>query len=279
MLILRFSRGLWSVLGADMALIYLDDIRLNAEISGPVGGPAVVLIHALGTNLRIWDEVVARLPAGCRVLRFDQRGHGASDVPEPPYAMGALIRDSERLMQHFGLRDAVVVGLSLGGLVAQGLAIKRLDLVRGLVLSNTAAKIGSAEMWQGRIAQMLAEGPEAYAPGAMERMFGRGWREVEGMQAVREMLLATDPKGWAGCAAAIAGTDFYTPTAGLRLPTLVIAGTRDGTTPPDLVRETADLIPGHRWHLMRGAGHLPMVEKPEEYSGAIVEFLRSIGHV
>lgn len=262
-----------------MALIYFDDIRLNAEISGPIGGPAVVLLHALGTNLHIWDAVVARLPTTCRVLRIDARGHGGSDVPEPPYAMGTLIRDAERVMEHFGLRDAVVVGLSLGGLVAQGLAVKRLDLVRGMVLSNTAAKIGSAAMWQGRIAEVQATGLAEYAPAAMERMFGRRWREVAGMDRVRQMLIATDPRGWCGCAAAIAGTDFYTPTAGLTLPTLVIAGINDGTTPPDLVRETAELILGHRWHLMRGAGHLPMVEKPDAYSQLIADFLRDIGHV
>lgn len=262
-----------------MALIYFDDIRLNAEISGPIGGPAVVLLHALGTNLRIWDDVVSRLPPTCRVLRIDQRGHGGSDVPEPPYAMGALIRDAERVIAHFGLRDTVVVGLSLGGLVAQGLAVKRLDLVRGMVLSNTAAKIGSAAMWQGRIAEVQATGLAAYAPGAMERMFGRHWRDLEGMDRVRQMLLGTDPRGWCGAAAAIAGTDFYTPTAGLTLPTLVIAGINDGTTPPDLVRETADLILGHRWHLMRGAGHLPMVEKPAEYAQVLSDFLRDIGHV
>lgn len=262
-----------------MALIYLDDIRLNAEVSGPEGGPTVVLLHALGTNLRIWDGVVARLPATCRVLRYDQRGHGTSDVPEPPYTMGALIRDAERMMAHFGLKEAVVVGLSLGGLVAQGLAVKRLDLVRGMVLSNTAAKIGSVEMWQARIAAVRAEGLEAYAPGAMERMFGRRWREVAGMPAVRAMLEECDPRGWTGCAAAIAGTDFYTPTAGLTLPTLAIAGAHDGTTPPDLVRETAELILGSRFQLIRGAGHLPMVEKPDEYAALLGEFLRSIGHV
>ncbi|WP_054005640.1 alpha/beta fold hydrolase [Cypionkella psychrotolerans] len=262
-----------------MGLVYLDDIRLNAEVSGPVGGPAVVLLHALGTNLTIWDEVVSLLPSGCRVLRFDQRGHGLSDVPEPPYAMGALIRDGERMMAHFGLRDAVVVGLSLGGLVAQGLAVKRLDLVRGMVLSNTAAKIGSVQMWGARVASVQAEGLAAYAPGAMERMFGRRWQEVAGMPRVRAMLEGMDVRGWVGCASAIAGTDFYTPTAGLTLPTLAIAGAHDGTTPPDLVRETADLILGSRWHLMRGAGHLPMVEKPAEYAGVIAEFLRSIGHV
>ena len=262
-----------------MGLVYLDDIRLNAEVSGPVGGPAVVLLHALGTNLSIWDEVVELLPAGCRVLRFDQRGHGLSDVPEPPYAMGALIRDAERLMVHFGMRDAVVVGLSLGGLVAQGLAVKRLDLVRGIVLSNTATKIGSAAMWGDRVASVQAHGLKAYAPGAMERMFGRKWREVTGMPRVRAILEGMDARGWVGCASAIAGTDFYTPTAGLTLPTLAIAGALDGTTPPDLVRETADLILGSRFHLIRGAGHLPMVEKPVEYAGVLAEFLRSIGHV
>ena len=262
-----------------MALVYLDDIRLNAEVSGPVGGPAVVLLHALGTNLTIWDEVVGLLPAGCRILRFDQRGHGLSDVPEPPYAMGALIRDGERMMAHFGLRDAVVVGLSLGGLVAQGLAVKRLDLVRGMVLSNTAAKIGSAQMWAERVAQVEARGLADYAPGAMALMFGRRWQDVAGMPRVRAMLEGMDARGWVGCARAIAGTDFYTQAAGLTLPTLAIAGALDGTTPPDLVRETADLILGSRFHLMRSAGHLPMVEKPEEWAAMVTEFLASVGQV
>lgn len=194
-----------------MPLIYLDDLRLNAEISGPVDGPPVVLLHALGTNLRIWDQVVSRLPPTCRFLRYDQRGHGNSDVPPAPYTMGALIRDAERLMDHFGLREAVLVGLSLGGLVAQGLAVKRLDLVRGLVLSNTAAKIGTPQIWAKRIADVHADGLGTYATGAMLRMFGRNHASIPGADAVREMLLTTSIEGWTGCAAAIAGTDFYTP--------------------------------------------------------------------
>lgn len=262
-----------------MALVFFDDIRLNAEVQGPRDGPAVVLIHALGTNLTIWDEVLAALPPSLRVLRYDQRGHGLSDAPKGPYAMGTLIRDGERMMTHFGIRDAVVVGLSIGGLVAQGLAVKRLDLVRAMVLSNTAAKIGTPEIWAGRSAEMQAGGPEGYADGAMERMFGRRWREIAGVARVRAMLVATDPEGWMGCAAAISGTDFYTPTAGLTLPTLAIAGANDGTTPPDLVRETADLILGSQFHLIRGAGHLPMVEKPREYAETLTAFLRAIGHV
>nr|MBP9951656.1 alpha/beta fold hydrolase [Cypionkella sp.] len=178
----------------------------------------------------------------------------------------------------FALSDAVVLGVSLGGMVAQGLAVKRLDLVRALVLSNTAAKIGSAEMWQTRIAEVRATGLADYAPGAMERMFGRNWQTVPGMPRIREMLTTTNPEGWIGCAHALAGTDFYTTTATLTLPTLMIAGANDGTTPPDLVRETANLIRGHRFALMRAAGHLPFVEKPAEYAALLNQFLTDIGH-
>ena len=262
-----------------MPLIYLADLRLNAEISGPVGGPPVVLLHALGTNLTLWDQVIPDLPPSCRILRYDQRGHGASDAPPAPYAMGTLIRDAERMMDHFALRDAVVVGLSLGGLVAQGLAVKRLDLVRGMVLSNTAAKIGTPQLWASRIAEVRRDGLGDYAAGAMARMFGRSHASMAGVARVRDMLTQTAVEGWSGCAAAIAGADFYTPTASLTLPTLVIAGANDGSTPPDLVSETADLIRGSRFEIMRGAGHLPMVEKPTDYAALISEFLRSIGQV
>jgi 3-oxoadipate enol-lactonase len=262
-----------------MPLVYFDDIRLNAVVTGPDTGAGVVLIHALGTDLSIWDDVIARLPAGLRVLRMDLRGHGGSDVPPPPYAMGALIRDVERLMDHFALRDAVVLGVSLGGLIAQGLAIKRLDLVRALVLSNTAARIGTPELWARRIVEVQTSGLQAYAPGAMERMFGRDWRSAPAMPRIRDILTRTDPDGWVGCASAIAGTDLYTPTAGLTLPTLVIAGSRDGTTPPDLVRETSDLIRGSRFVLLRNAGHLPMVDSSEAFSEQVSGFLAAIAHM
>lgn len=96
---------------------------------------------------------------------------------------------------------------------------------------------------------------------------------------LRRLITGTNPEGWAGCAAAIGGTDFYTTTASLRLPALVIAGANDGTTPPDLVRETAELIPGHRFHLMQGVGHLPMVEQPQAYAALLKTFLAAIGHV
>ncbi len=258
--------------------VFLPDLRLNARLEGPPAAPPLVFSHALGTDLSIWDGVLRHL-SSYRTLSYDQRGHGGSDVPPAPYAMGALVRDAERLMDHFKIRDAVFVGVSLGGMVAQGLAVKRLDLVRGLVLSNTAAKIGSPELWAARIAQVRAEGLAAYADGALQRQLGPRWRDNPNEPYLRRILTQTAPEGWAGCAAAIAGTDFYTTTASLRLPVLCVAGPNDGTTPPDLVRETAELIPGHRFHLMRGTGHFPMVEKPAEFAGLLKTFLREIGHV
>ena len=259
-------------------LVYLPDIRLDARLEGAASAPPLVFAHALGTNQSIWDGVLAHLP-DYRTLTYDHRGHGASDTPPAPYTMGALVRDAERLMEHFAMKEAVFIGVSLGGLVAQGLAVKRLDLVRALVLSNTAARIGTAAMWADRVAQIRAEGLESYADAAMQRQLGPRWQSHPQMPYLRRLLTETSPEGWAGCAAAIGGSDFYTTTASLRLPLLAVAGTNDGSTPPDLVRETAELVPGHQFHLMRGVGHIPMVEQPAEYAAVLRGFLAGIGHV
>lgn len=260
-----------------MPPVFLPDLRLNASLEGPADAPAVVMIHGLGGSLSVWDGVAALLPRH-RLLRMDLRGHGSSDVPPAPYAMGTLIRDVERLIDHFALKETVLIGVSLGGLIAQGLAVKRLDLVRALVLSNTAARIGTAAQWHDRIATVRDHGLAALTDATMERWMGRNWRDNPAMPVMRQDFLNTDPQGWMGAAAAIAGTDFYETTATLRLPTLAIAGANDGSTPPDLVRETAELIPGARFQLIRAAGHLPMVERPAEYARILDDFLTSIGH-
>ena len=262
-----------------MRVCNLPDLTLHYREDGDPNGAPVVFANSLGTDLRLWDDVVPRLPPGLRLIRYDKRGHGLSDAPPGPYGMGALVRDAERLMDALAVKDAVFVGLSIGGLIAQGLATKRLDLIRGLVLSNTAAKIGTADSWAARIAAVKADGIEPIADAVLERWFSRPFRATPAFTAWRNMLIRQPAEGYTGCCAAIAGTDFYTTTAALTLPTLVIAGSEDGSTPPDLVRETADLIKGSRFHLIRGAGHLPCVEKPAEYAEVLTRFLKEIGHV
>ncbi|WP_299375882.1 3-oxoadipate enol-lactonase [uncultured Tateyamaria sp.] len=262
-----------------MHMADLGDVRLHFRIDGPKDGAPVVFANSLGTDMRLWDPILPLLPAGLRILRYDKRGHGLSTCPNGPYAMGTLVSDVERLMERTGFAGACFVGLSIGGLIAQGLAVKRLDLVRSMVLSNTGAKIGTKDMWADRIAAVEAGGIEALADATMERWFSRAFLDTPELELWRNLLVRQPDAGYAGCSAAISGSDFYATTATLRLPTLGIAGSEDGATPPDLVRETVDLVPGSRFHLIRRAGHLPCVEQPQEYAETLTQFLTSTGHI
>lgn len=251
----------------------LDGVTLNYDLTGPADGLPLVLSNSLGCTLQMWDPLLPHLPGGLRILRYDRRGHGGSDVPLAPYSMGQLVRDTENLLDHLALGPCVFLGLSIGGMVGQGLAVKRPDLLRALILSNTAARIATAAIWQDRAATARANGLEALVDATMERWFTPKFRASADFAPWRAMFLATPVDGWIGCAQAIAGSDFYTTTATLRLPALGIAGDRDGSTPPDLVRETTDLIAGSEFALIRGAGHLPHVERPADYAHAVAGFL------
>ncbi|MCX7567060.1 3-oxoadipate enol-lactonase [Sulfitobacter sp. F26169L] len=262
-----------------MQIFDTGEVRLHYRVDGPADGPVVVFANSLGTDLRLWDPVMPLLPEGLRIVRWDKRGHGLSSVPGGPYSMGGLISDCERLLDHLEVRDCVFVGLSIGGMIAQGLAVKRLDMIRGIVLSNTAAKIGNAGLWDERIAAVKTGGIESLADGVMERWFSKEFRARPELELWRNMLVQQAVEGYAGCSAAISGTDFYTSTSGLRLPCLGIVGDEDGSTPPDLVRETTDLVPASDFHLIRRAGHLPCVEQPEEYARVLTAFLKRVGHV
>lgn len=262
-----------------MQIADLGDVQLNYREDGSPSGRPIVFANSLGTDLHLWDEVVDRLPKDLRIIRYDLRGHGRSSVPPAPYSMGALVRDAERLLDQLEVRDCIFVGLSIGGMIAQGLAVKRLDLMRGLVLSNTAAKIGTAANWQARIDSVRSSGLDSIADAVMERWFAPAFQKSGQVPKWRDTLLRQSSEGYVGCCAAIAGTDFYTPTSGLRLPTLGIAGSDDGATPADLVRETVALIPGSKFELIRRAGHLPCVEQPDIFSDHLITFLREVGHI
>jgi 3-oxoadipate enol-lactonase len=257
-----------------VTLVWLDDLRLNAELTGPATAPPLVLIHGLGLDLRLWDALLPLLRT--RTLRLDLRGHGGSDTPTPPYAMGRLIRDVERLMTHFALKDAVVLGAGEGGLVAQGLAVKRLDLVRAMVLTGAATRFANPSVWDARLARLRDTGADIAAECA--QLLGPRGADAAAAVVVRTMLNHTRPAGWQGVAAATATADFYQTTATLRLPTLILAGADDRKTPPDLQRELADLVAGAEFQLLRAAGHLAMLTHPAAFGAALNTFLSRIGH-
>ena len=261
-----------------MQIADFGDVQLNYRLDGDPGGAPLVFANSLGTDYRLWDQVLPLLPAGLRIIRYDKRGHGLSSCPDAPYTMGGLVHDLERLLDHLKVRDCLLVGLSIGGMIAQGLAVKRMDQVRAMAISNTGAKIGTTGMWDQRIQGVRDGGIEALADAVMERWFSKAFRATPELTAWRNMLTRTPATGYIGCSQAISGTDFYASTATLSLPTLAIAGSEDGSTPPDLVRETGALIKGSKFHLIRGAGHLPCVEKPEEYARVLTEFIHETGH-
>jgi 3-oxoadipate enol-lactonase len=264
-----------------MHAIEIDGVQIHYAAHGPKDGPTLLLANSLGTDLRVWDAMLPHLPAGLRVIRYDKRGHGLSEAPPAPYRMESLVADAAALLDALGVTGAAVVGLSIGGLIAQGLAAERPDLVRAMVLMDTAAKIGTDAMWDDRIAMVNDKGLASMEAAVLERWFSRRFRaERPGELAMwRAMLTRTPAAGYAGCCAAIRDCDLRGSTARLTLPTLAMGGDEDGSTPPDLVRETAALIPGARFELIRGAGHLPCVEQPEAVGALIAAFLHEVGHV
>lgn len=262
-----------------MRVADLGDVRLNWREDGDLSGTPVVFANSLGTDLRLWDDVIPLLPDGFRYIRYDKRGHGLSSCPLAPYAMDDLIGDAERLLDHLVAKHAIFVGLSIGGMIGQGLASGRPDLVKALVLSNTAAKFGEASMWNDRIAALRTGGIEALAEAVLDRWFGASFRHGDQIEAWGNMLRRTPLEGYIGCCAAIAGTDLSAATAQLKLPVLGIAGAEDGASPPTLVQSTIDLIAGARMETIAGAGHLPCVEKPADYARLLTAFLKEVGNV
>jgi 3-oxoadipate enol-lactonase len=258
-----------------MAFIRLGDIVVHHAVAGGEGSPAIVFANSLGTDLRVWDALAARLAGRFRLIRYDKRGHGLSDLTAGPYTIDGLADDLARLCDRLQVASAIVCGLSIGGMIAQALAVARPDLVRGLVLMDTAHKIGTAETWQQRIEAVRGGGIAAIAEGVLERWFAPPFRaerpgEVAGW---RNMLTRTPVEGYLACCAAIRDADLTDIARRIVAPTLCLVGDADGSTPPDLVRELADLVPGSRYRVIGPAGHIPCVEQPDAVADAMLTFL------
>lgn len=255
-------------------------LTLHVADQGDADGPALVFANSLGTDLRVWDAVLPLLPAGLRLIRADKRGHGLSDDTPGPFAIADLADDLAAVLDALDVRQAVVVGLSVGGLIAQSLAARRPDLVCALILSGTAPKIGTPEMWNARIDAVEQGGIAPLAEAILERWFTPRFRAEDPAYPLwRNMLVRTPAAGYAATCAAIRDADLTAATAALRLPVLAMVGDADGSTPPDLVQAMAASIPGARFEIITDAGHIPGVERPAEVARLIGDFLKETGHV
>ena len=236
--------------------------------------PLIVFSNSLATDFRIWQDCVDNLSADYSILRYDKRGHGLSGMGTPPYQIDDHVNDLVALMDHLGLSGAIVVGLSVGGLIAQGLYHARSDLAKALILCDTAAKIGNAEMWNDRIAIAREGGLAALVDANMQRWFSPAFhadRATE-LHGYRAMFTRTPLDGYIGTGMAIRDADFRDQAPNIAVPTVCVVGDQDGATPPDLVRGTADMIPGAKFELVKDAGHIPCAEQP----AAIIKIIRDV---
>jgi 3-oxoadipate enol-lactonase len=254
---------------------------LHVQISGPAGAPAVVFANSLGTDLRVWDTVLPLLPQELRYIRYDKRGHGLSEMDARAGAGEVIANhagDALAVIDAYARGPVVFVGLSIGGLIAQAAAHAGPDMIRALVLSNTAARLGTAQGWQDRIDAVQAGGCAAIADGVMQRWFGPAFLQSAELPLWRAMLARTPRAGYIKACRALAAADLRAQTAALRLPCLVIAGEHDGASPANVVRDTANLIAGAQYHCIPNAGHLPCVEAPAEWAAIVSPFLKAHAH-
>jgi 3-oxoadipate enol-lactonase len=252
---------------------------INVVESGSPDGPAVVFVNSLGTDLRVWDDVLPRLPAGLRLIRYDKRGHGLSALEPASRTVQAHSADLAAVLDQLRVQAALVVGLSIGGMIGQTLAVTRPDLVAGLVLLDTAHRIGPASNWDTRIAAVRDGGLAAIAEAVMERWFSATFRRDQPgkVAAWRTLLEQTPVEGYVAACEAVRDADLSELSPRIGVPTRVAVGSEDQATPPELVRAAAALIKGAGFELIEGTGHIPPVERPDLVAAIIRTQLGELG--
>jgi len=244
---------------------------MHVAIEGPPGAPTLVLLHSVGTDLRLWDPQAAALSRSFRVIRADLRGHGLSETTRGPYTVERLADDVLALLEALEVRTAHVAGVSLGGMVAMALAHAAPERVQSLALFDTAMAMPPPDPWLERARIVRGGGIETLADGVVARWVTR----VDSPEAkgLRTMLTLTPAEGYASSAEALAAWDFRERARTLRVPTLVVVGDRDVATPLADAEAIRDAL-GGKLVVLEHAAHLPMLEKADEVTAALVDFLR-----
>ncbi len=250
-------------------------IDLHYEVVGPPGAPVLVLSHALGLSLAMWDPQVQRLSEQHRVLRYDHRGHGGSPVPAGPYTIEELGRDLLHLLDRLGLERVAFCGLSLGGMVGIWVAANAPDRIDRLVLCCTAARMPRPDDFAARARTVRENGMEAIADALIGRWFTPAFpaRRPEIIARIRAILLATSREGYAGACEALAQMDLRDELPRITARTLVIGAEQDQSTPPEKSREIAQRIPGAELVLIPDAAHLANLEQPDAVTERILRTL------
>lgn len=250
---------------------------VRAPRNGKAPRKTVVLSHALGCDLTMWDQLANELSADCRVICYDHRGHGSSDAPAGPYTMADLADDAARMLRELDSGPVVWIGLSMGGMVGQEVALRHPALVAALVIANSTSGYPeeARAMWRQRVETVRAEGVEAIADAVMGRYFHDAFRAAHAatVERFRRRLTTTGAEGYVACCAAVAGVDTTERLPRIAAPTLVIAGEIDAGTPLPMSETLVQQIPGARLAVLTNASHLSAVEEPGQFAHAVTQFM------
>lgn len=259
-----------------MYFALINGITLHYKQEGQADNIPLVFINSLGTDLRIWDALISSFAESYAIVRYDKRGHGLSDCPSQPYTLRDHSSDLVGLLNHLHIEEAIFVGISVGGMIALDFAYMHPTRVKALVLCDTATRIGTAEIWNERIAILHQHGMEYLADSVMTRWFASSFQQqhLAAYRGYRNMLVRTPVDGYIGTCAAIRDADLTAQTSTIKAQSLVLCGAEDLSTPPDLVQGLANTLPDTRFHLIAGAGHLPCIEQPLLVADIIGQFLK-----
>ena len=248
--------------------------RLNYRVDGNPRGEPLLFSNSLGTTHELWRPQVDALSSRFQIIWYDTRGHGGSDAPRGEYTIDQLGLDAIAILDAAGVERAHVCGLSLGGLTAMWLGVNAPGRIRSLILSSTAARIGSVSMWTERIAQVNATGVAALADAAMGRWFTAGYRAAHAdvVTVFHRMLGAIPADGYVGCCAALRDADLREAIKTVAAPTLVIAGREDPVTPPSDAEDMGARIRGARVEILEAA-HIANVEQAHAYTDLVSSFI------
>ncbi len=251
-----------------------DGTRIFYRLEGPADAPVLLFSNSLGTDHMMWQAQSKRLKSQFRILRYDQRGHGASDVPPGAYTLDQLGQDVLDLIDHLGLAHVSFCGLSMGGLTGQWLGLNAADRIDRLILANTSANFPPASMWDERMAAVRDGGMPAISDAVLGRFFTGGYhcQCPAIVTQYRHVLEHMSADGYLGCCAAIRPADVSQAISAITLPTLVISGEHDQSTPPERGDYIAGRIAGAR-HMTLNAAHLSNVEAPVPFTSALLEHL------
>lgn len=260
--------------------ITANGISINYALDGPAGAPVVTLSHSLATTLSMWDPQMAALTPHYRVLRYETRGHGQTDAPAGSYTLETLADDARALLQALGITRTHFVGLSMGGMIGQTIALTAPQVLASLVLCDTSSRVPpeAKPVWDQRISTAETQGMEPLVEPTIERWFTAPFRAqgAEVVDRVRAMIRSTPPRGYVGCCHAIAALNLTDRLAAITLPTLIIVGEDDPGTPVAASQTIHQQIKGSELVILKSAAHLSNMEQPEAFNRTLTAFLSRV---